>query len=98
MEQPDLAEAVWLLRSWAEPDCAESADGPAGSAAIRGGVCFVSRDAACEASDAAVGVQFDFAFAAIPRGGKAVRAVPGGAEISGSARAVGGVAAAFRRG
>ena len=88
VERPQLASAVWLLRSRAEPDCAEPADGPAGRPAICGGVCSVPRDAARQASDAAVGLQPDFTFAGISRGRKAIRTFPLGEEVSGQ---VGGV-------
>ena len=83
-----MAAAVWLLRSRSESDRFESTDGPAGCAAICGGVRFVSRDAACEASHASFGVQPDFAFAGVSGGGKALRAFSGGEEVFGP---VGGV-------
>jgi len=83
VERPGVAAAVWVLRSRAESDRFEPADGPAGCAAICCGVRFVSRDAACEASHASFGVQPDFAFAGVSDGGKALRAFSGGEEVFG---------------
>jgi len=70
-----VAAAVWVVRSWAEPDFVKPANGPARNSAVRGGVCFVSRDAACEASDSEIGMQLDFALAGISRGGEIVSGV-----------------------
>ncbi len=44
-------------------------------AAIRRGICLVSRDAACEASHAALGLQSGVALAGIPRGREALRGI-----------------------
>ena len=72
MEYARVAEAIRMLRSGAKSDPVESANGRPGRAAICGRVRAISRDVTCEASDAKIGMQFDFAFARIPRRGKAV--------------------------
>ena len=70
LERAELAAAVWLLRSGAESDFVEQADGSSGSAGLRGGICFISRDAARETSYTAVGLQPGVAFTGISRRGK----------------------------
>ena len=87
-----MAEAVWVLRSRTEPDFVKQKDGPAGSAGVRGGVCAVSRNAACEAPNAEVGVQFVVAFAGVSERGEIVSGVCAGAEGTGPAGAVSGTA------
>ena len=87
MEHARVAAAVRIVRSRAESDFAESQDGPTGDSAVRGGVCFVPRDAACEAPDAEIGLQPDFTFAGIPRGGEIVSGIREGEEGVGRAGA-----------
>src|ERR1700674_1670651 len=72
MEQAKLAGAVRLLRSGAKSHFAEPPHGPPRRAAIGGGICPVSRDAACEASDTALGLQPGLAFARVPPGREAL--------------------------
>src|ERR1700676_3347523 len=71
MEHAELAATIRLLRSGTESDSAESPDGSPGGSGVRGGICFVSRDAAREASDAPVGLQHGVSFAGISRRRKA---------------------------
>src|SRR6266481_8774952 len=75
MEHAELAAAVWLLRSWTESDSAESPHGSSGRSDMRRGICLVSRDAARQASDAAVRVQYGFALPRISRRRKALRRI-----------------------
>src|SRR5580658_7443740 len=84
MEHAKLEAAIWLLRSGAESDRAKQADGPAGNTAICGGVCVVSRDAACEASHEALRLFAGFTLAGISRGRKTLRSLYDCAEIPGS--------------
>src|SRR5258708_36400446 len=67
MEHAELAAAIWVLRSRTPSDLAESPDGSPGGSGVRGGICFVSRDAAREASDSPVGLHHGLSFAGISR-------------------------------
>src|SRR5713101_4501241 len=72
MEHAELAAAIWLLRSRAESDSAESPDGSPEHSGLRGGICFVSRDAAREAPDTSLGLHHGFSFAGVSRRRKAL--------------------------
>src|SRR5215468_9834290 len=88
MEHARLAASVWFLRPGAQSDPAQQANGPAGSAALRGGIRAVPRDAAREASDAEVGVHLVVAFAGVSRGRETVPGIRAGAQGTRPARAV----------
>src|SRR5260370_20058793 len=75
LEQSKLAAAVRLLRSWSKSHFAEPAYGSAECAAIRSGICVVSRDAACEAPNPAFRLQPGVAVPRISRGRKALRGI-----------------------
>src|SRR5260221_11789602 len=67
MEHAKLAAAIWLLRSRPESDFAESPHGSPGNSRLRRGICFVSRDAARQASHAPLRLHNGFALAEISR-------------------------------
>src|SRR5258708_7548162 len=67
MEHAELAAAIWVLRSRTQSDLAESPDGSPGGSGVRGGICFVSRDAAREASHSPLRLHHGLSFAGISR-------------------------------
>src|SRR2546429_6722902 len=72
LEPSRLASSIRLLRSGAEPDSAQSPPRPSPGAAMRRGIRAVSRDAACQASHAALGLHAGFPFARVSRRRKAL--------------------------
>src|SRR6267378_1181755 len=67
MEHPELAAAIWLLRSRAESDFAQSSDGSSRRSGVRRGVCLVSRDAARQAPHSPLRLYHGLPFKGISR-------------------------------
>ena len=72
LELARLAAAIRLLRSRSESNSAESPHGSPRRSRLRRGICLVPRDAARQASHAALWLQPGFPFARISRRGKAL--------------------------